>query len=322
MHEEIKDLARVPENDDKLFAQASSLIDEIEIKSNKIEGALTHLQKFIKELSVHSELHLLEIESRQTVHPIQAPENTAHDSSYPNELCEIKNKAEEAKKQKPGLFGKAKAINTLQDIAVLQSDFNIKMWDYYIQLVKDMRSLANSTASLTMLGLTNAAFTRAIIKQLKYKLKEDISKTANKEFIEVIKTLEKQADFHNQLDRMKDDLSRLKQNEVVIANSLSTLNKQLQENRDIQNQEFRENEIAFKRIIDSLVNERKLRTQENETVTANIKTFEAKMGSLETHISSLERQNQNLMGERKWVLTSGLLLFIISLTALLFSILL
>lgn len=119
-------------------------------------------------------------------------------------ITRMLDKAKETKAKKVGIWsGKIVAIEALQEAAVSQAN-NIEMlWDYQKKSFEQMDSMASNMRKLFVLGVGNAAYTRAIIEQIKTRSHGNLSESARKQLLDVIRDLEKQADINDRFDRLK-----------------------------------------------------------------------------------------------------------------------
>ncbi|MBD5182516.1 MAG: hypothetical protein HDS99_01815, partial [Bacteroidales bacterium] len=100
--------------------------------------------------------------------------------------------AEKAKEQKIGIFsGKKVAIETLQGIVLDQSNMINDLWSWHTESLKHLKKLTKSVQTLFFISTTSAAFTRAIIQELKNKTNGPITEAARIQLVNVIRDLER-----------------------------------------------------------------------------------------------------------------------------------
>ena len=126
--------------------------------------------------------------------------------------------ANSQKENKVGFFsGKKTAIESLQSLADFQADTISDLWNYQKLTFQQLTQLAETSNKLIVLGVANAAVTRAVIDQLKSKTKAPLSEDARRHLFSVIKDLERQADAQDRISRLRENVEKLAD---VTANSI------------------------------------------------------------------------------------------------------
>lgn len=119
-------------------------------------------------------------------------------------------KAKEAKSKTPGYFsGKIVAIEALQEAVLTQANVTEDLYDNQKVLHEQIMQLSENTKKLFVLGVSNMAYTRAIISRLKTKTKEPLTETARQQLLGLITDLENQADAYDKITRLKNNVSNL-----------------------------------------------------------------------------------------------------------------
>ena len=153
--------------------------------------------------------------------------------------------AEKAKEQKIGIFsGKKVAIETLQGIVLDQSKMINDLWLWHTESLKHLKKLTEKVQTLFFISATSAAFTRAIIQELKNKTNGPITEAARIQLVNVIRDLERQADVHDRLNRIKEDVVNLKRDNLSYKDSVALLMGSLEDKYDREMAERRFNLIS------------------------------------------------------------------------------
>lgn len=150
-------------------------------------------------------------------------------------------KAKKAKNKKVGIFsGKKDAIESLQDAVLVQAEATENLFANQEEMHKQIKKISEITKGLFVIGVSNAAHTRAIVQEIKNKTKGNLTDEARNQLLGVIQDLERQADICDRIDRIKDKVddlySRIKniyQNELLRDVSINDIQTTIQvlENR-------------------------------------------------------------------------------------------
>lgn len=126
-----------------------------------------------------------------------------------NELVLLASDVKEKKVSR--FFGNKGVIESLQSVADFQADIVNELWGYQQKMFDQFKNLADNSNNLIMLGVANAAVTRAIIEQLRIKTSQSLSEEAQKQLFNVIHDLERQADAQDRISRLREKVDGLGQ---------------------------------------------------------------------------------------------------------------
>lgn len=185
--------------------------------------------------------------------------------------------AEKAKEQKIGIFsGKKVAIETLQDVVLDQANMINDLWLWHTKSLDQLKKLTESVQKLFFISTTSAAFTRAIIQELKNKTNGPITEAARIQLVNVIKDLERQADVHDRLNRIKEDVVNLKRDNLSHKDSVALLMGSLEDKYDRQMAERRFNLIS----------------NDIQSLSRSLTSFELKQQVIDDNIASMSESFQ------------------------------
>lgn len=134
-----------------------------------------------------------------------------------NNIAEAQQKAakaqiasKKAQEIKAGIGKKKEAITELQNVVVEISDANISLTNAQKQLFENQRALSNISKGLLMLGCSNIAMNRSVVRELELKLQgasaEEISDLAQQELLSVVTQLKAQEDIMLKQDKIMKEV--------------------------------------------------------------------------------------------------------------------
>lgn len=136
--------------------------------------------------------------------------------------------ANKAKEKKVGLFsGKKAAIETIQEVVVEQANMINDLWEWHKKSLNHLKKLTESVHKLMFISTTSAAFTRAIIQELKNKTNGPLTKAAREQLVGVLRDLERQVDAHERINIIKNDVVNLKKDNQSHHDSVALLMGQM-----------------------------------------------------------------------------------------------
>jgi hypothetical protein len=235
-----------------------------------------------------------------------------------------KKKAEDAKQQKVNFLGGGKdAIMSLQDSAVETNNVVFEIANVQKLTLELLQQQESNIKDILMLGVSNLANNRCVIKELENKLtganEGELSEMRQQEIFDLIKELKAQQDFMEKQQRMSgtlkehdESISTLEDNDIKLSKILESKNEiDERQDKDLKQQaeidKRHDTELETRAEIDKRHDDALLKLAEADTV------HRERIDELEKYITSLKSKIKLLYAITAVGLGMGLIAVILAL---------